>query len=166
MTPIHCRRASAARRDTERTRPRRTCSKPLDSGSVSASAMCTVRLEDRRRRRMLLPARRLALEKTRRARYRSTCATSGRRSTLEAPDLRTIGVAQSFGGSTMASSTGCSSFGEREMTASTSDVAVWYSRLSVSSFVRACTSSNNRDVLDGDDGLVGEGLDSDRSGGQ
>ena len=51
----------------------------------------------------------------------------------------------------IASSTGCSSLGEREMTLNTSDVAVWYSRLSVSSPVRVsssccrvCSSSRSR----------------------
>ena len=44
----------------------------------------------------------------------------------------------------MASSTGCSSFGEREITPSTFDVAVWYSRVSETSRVLACTSSNSR----------------------
>ena len=33
------------------------------------------------------------------------------------------------------------------MTLNTSDVAVWYSRLSVSSFVRACTSSKRPTLL-------------------
>ena len=60
---------------------------------------------------------------------------------------------------TMASSTGWICDGERLMTLSTSLVAVWYSSDSCSSAVRACTSSNSRDVLDRDHGLVGEGLD-------
>jgi hypothetical protein len=46
--------------------------------------------------------------------------------------------------SEMESTTGCNASGEREMTARTSDVAVWYSRLSVSSFVRVCSASNSR----------------------
>jgi len=45
---------------------------------------------------------------------------------------------------TIASSTFCKSDGERETMFKTSLVAVWYSRDSVSSRVRACTSSNNR----------------------
>ena len=44
----------------------------------------------------------------------------------------------------IASNTGFKSLGEREMTVRTSPIAVWYSRLSISSRVRACTSSNNR----------------------
>ena len=70
----------------------------------------------------------------------------------------------------MASSTGCSSFGEREITPSTFDVAVWYSRVSETSRVLACTSSNSRvfsmaitawsaNVVDEFDLLVGEWLD-------
>ena len=46
--------------------------------------------------------------------------------------------------SSMASNTGSSSPGELEMTCSTSDVAVCCSSASVSSRVRACTSSNSR----------------------
>jgi len=44
----------------------------------------------------------------------------------------------------IASSTGCRFDGEREMMPSTSARAVWYSRLSVSSFVLACSASNRR----------------------
>src|SRR5262245_40503035 len=69
----------------------------------------------------------------------------------------------------MVSNTGFSSPGERLMTPRTSDVAVCCSSDSVSSRVRACTSSNNRTfsiaitawsakVLTQIDLLVGEGL--------
>ncbi len=44
----------------------------------------------------------------------------------------------------MASNTGCTSVGEPEMTLSTSEVAVCCSNASLSSAVRACTSSNSR----------------------
>ena len=55
----------------------------------------------------------------------------------------------------MVSSTGCRSNGERLMTLSTSAVAVCL--LAIGQFaVRACTSSNSRDVLDRDHRLVGE----------
>jgi hypothetical protein len=42
------------------------------------------------------------------------------------------------------SNTGCTSVGELEMTRRISLVAVWYSSDSLSSCVRACTSSNSR----------------------
>ena len=46
--------------------------------------------------------------------------------------------------SRIASSTGCTSLGEREITSSTSAVAVWYSSASVTSAVRAFTSVKSR----------------------
>ena len=47
----------------------------------------------------------------------------------------------------MDSNTGRTLLGDFEMTPSTSDVAVWYSSASVTSFVRAWTSSNSRTLL-------------------
>ena len=58
----------------------------------------------------------------------------------------------------MVSNTGCTSLGEREMTLEDLAVAVCCSSDSVSSRVRACTCLEQPRVLDGDDGLVGEGL--------
>ena len=59
---------------------------------------------------------------------------------------------------TSVSSTGCRSKVERLMILSTSPTAVCCCSDSLRSSVRACTSSNSRDVLDGDHGLVGEHL--------
>src|SRR5829696_7462049 len=58
--------------------------------------------------------------------------------------------------STIVSRTGCSSDGARLITLRTSEVAVWYSRDSCSSRVRAWTWSNSH-VLNRNHRLVGEG---------
>ena len=60
--------------------------------------------------------------------------------------------------STMASSTGCTSVGDRLMIPSTSAVAVWCSRASRNSALRSLSLLEQANVLDGDDRLVGEGF--------
>ena len=60
--------------------------------------------------------------------------------------------------STMPSAPAAGRSAKRLITLSMSAVAVWCSSASVRSRVLACTSSNSRDVLDGDHRLVGEGL--------
>ena len=61
--------------------------------------------------------------------------------------------------STIVSSTGCSSVGERLMTSSTSLVAVWYSSDSLQLARPRLHLVEQPHVLDRDDGLVGEGRD-------
>ena len=74
-------------------------------------------------------------------------------------DVAELGLAQMrVAFSSIASNTGSSSPGELEMTCSTSEVAVCCSSDSVSSRCAAQLVEQPR-VLDGDDGLIGEGAD-------
>ena len=57
----------------------------------------------------------------------------------------------------IASMTGCNSVGDFEMTPSTSEVAVWYSRLSVSFLRPRLHLLEQPGIVDRDHGLVGEG---------
>jgi hypothetical protein len=57
------------------------------------------------------------------------------------------------------SNTGCASVGELEITRRISPVAVCCSSVSVRSRLRTSSSLNRRTFSDGDDGLVGEGLE-------
>ena len=73
---------------------------------------------------------------------------------VEPPNDREIPLAQTRPVSTIASSTGCKSFGERLMTLSTSAVAVWYSSNSCSSrgprllgFEQACVFDRNHRLI-------------------
>ena len=73
-----------------------------------------------------------------------------RRRTCASQSLRALAA--------MVSKTGWTSVGELEMTRRISPVAVCCSSVSVRSRLRASSSCEEADVLDGDDGLVGEGL--------